>query len=206
MPVITIALMGFIAFSGGPLAAPEAAPFVNLEGQALSSEKLALADEVKIARADGTETYLVSLTSYNAVPEQTDENPTVTASGVATNPEVIAARSVDLAGALPYGTVIAIERDAADTENCRYGLVESQVGYRVIADSMHSRKREQIDVLLDSEKTVEVHGKEMNPSIALGFCRGVTIRVIGRLALKDIPETQEELRRIVEGNSLAFNR
>lgn len=206
MPAFTIALMGFLAFSGGPAAAPEPAPLVIEEAAELSSGKLAVADESVLVRAASLDVYTVKLTAYNAVPEQTDHTPTVTASGAPTNPEVIAARSVDLAAALPYGTVIELTRDAADTESCRFAKVEHLVGYRVIGDSMHSRKRAQIDVLLDQADTVTVHGKETNPAIALGFCSGVTARVIGRIPLSDLPETQEALRALVEDGALALNR
>lgn len=199
MPVLTIALMGFLAFSGGPVA-PETG---NMASSEVASTTLALAEAPKLARVDAAE-YVVKLTSYNAVPEQTDGNPFETASGAYSNPEVVAARSVDLAAALPWGTVIALERTAADTPNCRYEAVEHLIGYRVVADSMHSRKRAQIDVLLDATDTVAVHGKEVNPSLALGLCSEVTIRVIGKLNIKEIPETQEALRLLVEGDALAL--
>ena len=169
----------------------------------VASTTLALAEAPKLASVDTAE-YVVKLTSYNAVPEQTDSNPFETASGAYSNPEVVAARSVDLATALPWGTVIALERVAEDTPNCRFGAVDHLIGYRVIADSMHSRKRAQIDVLLDAADTVEVHGKQVNPSLALGLCSDVTIRVVGKLKIANIPSTQEELRALVEGDALAM--
>lgn len=202
MPVITIALMGFFAFTGGPMTPVEAGTESVMSEDA--SKAIALYETPEMARSEDEPVYTVKLTSYNAVPEQTDERPNETASGVATNPEVVAARSVDLKGALPWGTVIAITRDAADTENCRFDKVEHLIGYRVIADSMHSRKTNQIDVLLDHTDTVTVHGEEINPSLALGVCNGVTIRVLGQIRLRDIPDTQAELRRIVENDKFAF--
>jgi hypothetical protein len=71
---------------------------------------------------------------------------------------------------------------------------------------MHSRKREQVDVLLDRTDTVMIHGKATNPSVALGMCSGVSVRVVGRIKVADIPATQEELRQMVEGDALAFNK
>lgn len=165
---------------------------------------IAQADAVRITRIEDAEPLTVKLTSYNAVPEQTDGNPHVTASGAFSNPEVVAARSIDLAGELPFGTVIEITREESDSESCRYNAVEELIGYRVVLDSMHSRKRDQIDVLLNPEDTIEVHGKETNPSVALGFCKGVTVRVIGTMKISDVPETQAELKRIVEGNTFAL--
>lgn len=203
MPVLTIALMGFFAFSGGPIAAPEATTIAN-DGASVATTTLALKEAAPVAYASGDDVFTVKLTSYNAVPEQTDSNPTETASGAATNPEVIAARSVDLAGALPFGTIVALERGEEDTGKCHYSAVEHLIGYRVIADSMHSRKREQIDVLLDQNDTVTVRGQEMNPSVALGVCSGVSVRVLGKIKVSDIPATQEELRMLIEGDALAM--
>ncbi|HYD93654.1 MAG TPA: hypothetical protein VEB18_04365 [Candidatus Paceibacterota bacterium] len=194
--------MGFLAFSAGPVAPPETA--ASVIAAEVATTTLAVAEAPTLIRPTEEEVYTVKLTSYNAVPEQTDHNPTVTASGVRTNPEIIAARSIDLAAALPYGTVIELSRDASDTASCGYGAVEHLIGYRVVADSMHSRKRAQIDVLLNEADTVTVSGKEVNPSIALGVCSGVKIRVLGKLDIADLPETQEELRKLVEGNALAL--
>lgn len=196
--------MGFLAFSGGPMTPPESTTaFVSQESADVST--LALKDDVEFVRASGEDTnpFLVKLTSYNAVPEQTDGNPHVTASGAHSNPEVVAARSIDLKSTLPFGTVIEVTRVAEDTENCHLSKVEDQIGYRVIADSMHSRKRNQIDILLDATNTVEVLGKQVNPSLALGMCSGVSVKVVGKIDIKEIPSTQEELRRIVEGDNVA---
>ena len=157
-----------------------------------------------LATAEEAKTFTVKLTSYNALPEQTDGDPMTTASGAYSNSELVAARSVDLKADLPWGTVIKVTRAGADTPNCRFSAVESQIGYRVIADSMHSRKREQIDILLDQNNTVPVYGKEVNPALALGLCDGVTIEVVGYLAsVKDIPATQDELIALVEGTHFA---
>jgi 3D (Asp-Asp-Asp) domain-containing protein len=203
MPTFAIALMGFIAFSGGPMALPEQAPTTLAPAEA-DLKALAIADEARIVRNEDAESFTVKLTAYNALPEQTDANPFVTASGAASNAEVVAARSVDLAGVLPFGTIVEVTREGSDTEGCRFGAVEHLIGYRVIADSMHSRKRDQVDILLNHEDTVSVHGKETNPAVALGLCSGVTVRPIGKMKISDIPETQEELRRIVEGDSFAL--
>lgn len=202
MPVITIALMGFFAFGGGPVTPPEVPTTVM--GVEEDKTILALKDPVEVAHATGEDVYTVTLTSYNAVAEQTDANPLITASGAATNAEVIAARSVDLAGVLPFGTIVAIERAGEDTSKCHFGTTKHLIGYRVIADSMHSRKRNQVDVLFDQHDTVVVTNKEMNPSIALGVCSGVSVRVLGKIKVADIPATQEELRMIIEGDSLAM--
>jgi len=196
--------MGLFAFSGAN-AFEMAFPLVSANEVSVSTHtEIALAQpEFARATAEEAKTFTVKLTSYNAVPEQTDGDPMTTASGAFSNPEVVAARSVDLKGDLPFGTVIALSRAGEDSENCRFGAVSHLVGYRVIADSMHSRKREQVDILLDAADTVPVHGKEINPSLAMGLCSGVTIQVVGFLDIKDIPATQEVLAAIVTGNAIA---
>lgn len=152
-------------------------------------------------------THKVALTAYNAVPEQTDEDPFTTASGAYSNPEVIAARSVDLAKDLPFGTVIeVVAAGSTSTPTCGLAIVEEQIGYRVIADSMHPRKREQIDILLDHNNTVRVGKKEINPAVAVGICKNIEIRVLGQIDVKDMPRTQAELRRVVTESPLALKK
>lgn len=73
-------------------------------------------------------------------------------------------------------------------------MVENYVGLRVVGDSMHSRKRNQIDVLFDNYSTVTVGKREVNPAIALGVCSNMTIRVVGSVDIKKIPKTQNQLR------------
>lgn len=144
------------------------------------------------------------MTSYNAVAAQTDGNPNITASGAWSNPEVVAARSRDLGAELPFGTVIKIERALADTPNCKFSSVEHLIGYRVIADTMHSRWTKKIDVLLDQRDTVMVEGRQVNPSRALGVCGQVTITVVGHVAIRDIPATQAELAAMFDEPTLAM--
>ena len=147
--------------------------------------------------------FTAKLTAYNAVPGQTDNTPFTTAIGAFSNPEVVAARSRDLAATLPYGTVIKIEQTSADTPSCRYSQVEHQIGYRVIADAMNPRITNTVDVLLDQKKKVWVDGRMVNPALAIGRCASVEITVVGTVSVKEIPATQAELARMVEGEELA---
>jgi 3D (Asp-Asp-Asp) domain-containing protein len=147
--------------------------------------------------------FTVKLTAYNALPEQTDNNPFTTASGAFSNPEVVAARSNDLGKALPFGTIIAIERDFADTPMCNYKKVEHLIGYRVIADSMNTRITNTIDVLLNENDTVSIEGRELNPGIALGMCSKVTTRIVGYVSISNIPSTQEGLVRLIDSGEIA---
>src|SRR3989344_7061629 len=89
--------------------------------------------------------YSVTLTAYNAVPEQTDGDPFTTASGSYSNSEVVAARSRDLAENLPFGTIIEVTGPASPNNNCGYKIVAPIVGYRVIADTMNARYTDRID-------------------------------------------------------------
>ena len=140
-------------------------------------------------------TLSVRLTGYNAVPEQTDSTPDTTATGAYSNPAVIAARSPDLGDALPYGTIIEIIESNKDT-NCGFSLVDNLIGYRVIADSTNEHRHSQIDLLFNEADTVLVGGKPTNPALVLGVCEA-TIRAVGKIAIKDIPETQSALALLV---------
>jgi len=149
----------------------------------------------------------VSMTGYNAVPEQTDGDPFTTASGAFSNPEVVAARSVDLKEDLPFGTIIeVIGVNASTSPNCGFSVVEQHLGYRVIADSMHPRKRNQIDILLHNEPTIRAAGRVVNPAVALGVCKEVEIRILGTTTIKNIPSSQAALKRIVEEQELALKK
>lgn len=145
----------------------------------------------------------VRLTGYNAVPLQTDGDPDITASGASSNPEVIAARSRDLSDTLPYGTVISIEVPK-DAISCGFTEVEHLIGYRVVADTMSQRKLKQIDVMFDTDDKVRIDGKVRNPAVAVGVCEA-NIRVVGKIALKDIPDTQAKLALMVN-KQIAINK
>src|SRR6185369_2517340 len=123
MPILG-ALMGFSLFLGG-------AAFPNQN--AVSPRTVAAAP---VAATPG---YNVTLTAYNAVAAQTDSNPFETASGAYSNPEVIAARSGNLADELPFGTIIALDGSNASKESCGFSAVAPLIGYRVIEDSMNPR-------------------------------------------------------------------
>lgn len=182
--------MGFLFLpgsAGAPAHAETISAPVAIAGAAEEPSKR-LATSKEAAR-----TYQVSMTAYNAVPGQTDDNPFVTASGMASNHEVVAARSRDMAAELPFGTVIRVERSTKDTPSCRFGEVEHQIGYRIIADTMHQRWVHKIDVLFDQTDTVPVNGRMVNPAVALGHCGNVTITVVGKVDMKDPPTTQAEL-------------
>ncbi len=192
MPILP-ALMGLLLFSGTLVAPP------------------AQVDAPTAPPVTGP-TLEVAMTAYNAVPEQTDGDPMVTASGAYSNPEVVAARSRDLKEELPFGTIIAIDGPADKQHGCGYDVVSPIMGYRVIADTMHERFTKRVDVLFSTQANYILNdGSELNASHILGVCHGVTIRVVGQLDPKKmhkLPETQAELAAIVSGggSSLALSK
>ncbi|HVW82644.1 MAG TPA: hypothetical protein VHC68_01740 [Candidatus Paceibacterota bacterium] len=151
--------------------------------------------------------FSATLTAYNAVPAQTDGDPSVTASGGPATPGVVAARSQDLAAELPFGTVIEL-MPAATSTACGYGAVASQIGYRVVTDTMNARYSDRVDILFDTHDPVALaDGRTVNASVALGVC-AVTVRVVGRidLAQAPLPQTQEELAARIGKGELALGR
>ena len=146
--------------------------------------------------------YNVTVTGYNAVPGQTDDTPFTTSIGVYTNPEVVAARSSDLADDLPYGTVIAFE-PATSSPDCGFPVVADKVGLRVISDAMNPRMHNKIDILFSAHDFVTVGGTDRNAARAFGICKDVKIYVVGKIDTKHMPETQEELVSMLESSKKA---
>lgn len=192
MHIATIALTGFFVWSS----------VATSSVLTTQTTPAALAEPAPLVAAPA-KTVSVKLTGYNAVPEQTDEDPFTTASGAYSNPEVIAAVSRDLRyGELPFGTVIALEANSTNN-NCGFTVVEHLIGYRVVADQMHPRWEKKIDVLFDENDvvTIGVNGqakKAVNPAKALGKCSDITARVVGKIEIKEMPATQAELAMRVE--------
>ena len=189
--ITSIALMGLFAWSGTAVGTttwnPQVPPPTPLMVQELTGPLTG-------------PTLSVRLTGYNAVPEQTDSNPEITASGARSNPEISAARSRDLASELPFGTIIAFET-AEKSNSCGFGVVDHLIGYRVIMDTMHERMANKIDIMFDTEDMVHigVNGEARRPTNAaraLGIC-DVTIRVVGKVNMSDIPNSQTELALLV---------
>jgi 3D (Asp-Asp-Asp) domain-containing protein len=147
--------------------------------------------------------YQLTLTGYNAVVGQTDDDPFTTASGAYSNPDIVAARSVDLADELPFGTVIEIAPAATSSPMCGYSLVQGQIGLRVIADSMNPKMHNKVDVLFHSDTPVNIGGKKINAARALGLCPGVQVTVVGHIDIDKIPQTQEALKTMLGTGSLA---
>lgn len=152
--------------------------------------------------AAAPKTFSVSITGYNAVPEQTDSDPFTTASGAYSNPEIVAAVSRDIKESLPFGTVVVFEAENPSGPHCGWKRIEHLVGYRVIADTMNARHTNRADILFPTDAMVDVRVdggvKSVNAAKVLASCGGITMRVVGKVAIKDIPETQAELAMRVE--------
>lgn len=196
-PILMVGVMTYFAFSNSA-AVPTTDPITSGSEESTKVAVLEAPAEKDLPR------YTVHATAYNALPGQTDGNPNVTASGAYSNPEVVAARSRDLAEELPFGTVIALERAGGDTSSCGFSSVEHLIGYRVIADTMNARMTNKVDVLLDHNDTVVHNGRSYNPGIVFGVCDEVTIRVVGHVDIKNMPSTQAELQELFAGNALAL--
>lgn len=154
--------------------------------------------------------HTVTLTAYNAVPEQTDDDPFVTASGAYSNPDIVAARSRDLAEMLPFGTIIEIIGPTTSNNSCGYDVVAPIIGYRVIADTMNARYTDRIDILFHTDSNYSrKDGSTKNASKILGICTGASIRVVGYVDIRrqsNTPKTQRELAALVNNsnNSIAL--
>ena len=159
------------------------------------------------AVAPALPSYEVMVTAYNAVPGQTDSDPLTTASGAYSNPEVVAARSRNLVKELPFGTIIELDGSNIPSNNtCGFDVVAHRIGYRVIADTMNARYTDRIDILFDTRANYATVDKGMkNAAQVLGICKGVTVRVVGRVNINRIPKTQAELAKLVHaGDVLAL--
>lgn len=150
------------------------------------------------AAAEPPDTMAVSMTAYNAVPGQTDGTPYLTASGAYSDPNVVAARSQDLASELPFGTVIEITA-ASSSPSCGYGAVSQDVGLRVIADAMNIKMKNKIDILLPEQQKI---GKRTeDPAVVLGICKNVAIKIVGHINVNDMPQTQGELAAALDSSA-----
>lgn len=194
MQIIVTALMGILLFPGAIFHRP--AP-VRTSVKPLVS--IADAEEIPLSHIS-TNILTVKSTAYNAVPYQTDSTPSITASGAYSNPQVVVARSRDLAKKLPFGTIISLEKPQYQ-RNCGYSAVEKQIGYRVVADTMNASKHNQIDILLNSKNTIYMQNTYKNPSIVFGVCKRVTIRIVGYVSIHNIPNTQIKLSAYVAAHA-----
>ena len=193
MPILG-ALVGFFASSGAIAALPAQA----------AAPAIAPAPVAPIAALPiNPPAYAVTMTAYNAVPAQTDSNPTITASGAFANPQVVAARSQDLGKELPFGTIIRIEGPSGKPgADCGYGVVGNDIGYRVIADTMNRKFTNRIDILFGTKDNYLLgDGHVLNAANIMGVCPGMRIQVVGFVNISDpahLPTSQAALAALAE--------
>lgn len=121
------------------------------------------------------ESFQLKATAYNAVAEQTDATPDVTAIGTPAEPGVAAA-SRDVLDKLPFGTrvqVVEVLPSEGNPNGCG-GSVEQLQGISPhegaefrIEDTTHFRKRGQIDFLMS----------ELHEAKTWGVCKVTVVRV-----------------------------
>lgn len=196
MPILG-ALMGFSLLLGATVF--PAGPHVVSQDAASAAEAASTVHALS---------YTVTLTGYNAVPGQTDDTPFETASGAYSNPEVVAARTLDLADELPFGTIIKVDRaQVLSSDNCGYSIAAPYIGYRVIEDSMNVRLTNRVDILFANDANhTSPSGRVRNAADALGICKGTVVTVVGFIDINHIPKTQAALVALVKngGTSLAL--
>jgi len=195
MTIIATALMGILLFPGAMFHRP-----IPQQSSVKPLESIAVAEDIPLVHIN-TNILTVKSTAYNAVPDQTDNSPFITASGAYSNSQVVVARSRDLAKKLPFGTIIAIEKPSYQ-HTCGYNSVKKQIGYRVVADTMNIDRHNQIDILLNRENMVRVGNVYTNPSIVFGVCNNVKIRIVGHVLIRNIPRTQAQLAKYVATHKL----
>lgn len=190
LPTITTALAGLLLLSNSSIA----------DATSTSWTKVAPKEEPTY------KSLTVLMSGYNALPGQTDDTPDVTASGTKPIPGVTAARSQDLAGELPYGTVIELvhTEKALASNGCGLSVLDGVEGYRVITDAMHPRKTNQIDLVFSTTRTVQHGGRELNRAQVFGLCDGMEVRIVGFIDLKDLPQSQGELKLALERSKRAL--
>lgn len=94
-------------------------------------------------------TFTVRATGYNSMAAQTDASPHVTATGTRTRFGVLAVSRDLLGDDLPYGSLVRLRDLGSYYDGRGAGRYQSLLdghGLFVVEDTMHARKRQQVDV------------------------------------------------------------
>lgn len=97
--------------------------------------------------------YVLRATAYNSLASQTDSTPDITATGARTRFGIVAVSRDVLSQDIPYGSLIRI-RDLGNYYTGRgagkyQSLLDGQ-GLFIVEDTMHARKRQQVDVWFEA--------------------------------------------------------
>jgi 3D (Asp-Asp-Asp) domain-containing protein len=112
----------------------------------------------------------VVVTAYSSTPAQTDNDPTVTATGQTVRPGILAVSRDLLNTQLPYGTQVRILEIRADEEGC--GGYPTSTVFNV-QDTMASRIENQVDIWMPS----------LQEAVAWGSCVA-TLEVVAYAAIE----------------------
>ena len=105
---------------------------------------------------EATPTFTLRATGYNSLVAQTDSTPHITATGTQTRPGIVAVSRDLLSTSLPYGSLVRL----TDLGTYPYGYspgyfqeILDQQGLFVVEDTMHARKRQQVDVWFEDYRS-----------------------------------------------------
>ena len=102
---------------------------------------------VMLLSAAHAQTLTVTMTAYSSEVIQTDSTPFITSTGAQVGLGIVAVSRDLLGGALPYGTKLRIVGIKANPRAC--GAWDPGIVLEV-QDTMHRRKRNQVDIWLPS--------------------------------------------------------
>jgi 3D (Asp-Asp-Asp) domain-containing protein len=107
-------------------------------------------EALSVAMTHGPEAnprFLLRATGYNSMVSQTNAQPFITATGARTRWGIIAVSRDLLQADIPYGSLVRI-RDLGSVQGRGYGKYQELLDQQlfIVEDTMHPRKRQQIDV------------------------------------------------------------
>lgn len=120
----------------------------NLQLEAKYSYKLELATEMSEDNQAATG-IMVTMTAYSSTVDQTDDTPFITSTQQPVRLGIVAVSRDLLAGDLPYGTTLRVVETYGEPDSC--GAWDINMILEV-QDTMHRRKKQQIDLWLPSRE------------------------------------------------------
>lgn len=115
----------------------------------LATPRSVAPSEVAVHGPTPLPTLTLRATAYNSLPNQTDAQPHITATGAKTHFGIIAVSRDLLRGAIPYGSLVRL-RDLGSYYHGRgvgkFQALLDQQGLFIVEDTMHPRKTQQLDV------------------------------------------------------------
>jgi 3D (Asp-Asp-Asp) domain-containing protein len=152
-----VAVLLITAFGPPPHARPHAGvdvtPEVSAEVLPPSKARFARAELVGEVQGPSLPVYTLRATAYNSVPEQTNSQPFVTATGTRTRFGIIAVSRDLLPKHIPYGSLVRI-RDLGNFHDGRgYGRYQAMLDgqdHFIVEDTLNIRKQQQIDLWFET--------------------------------------------------------